>query len=163
MARTFLAPFVAPLLVAGVASALLAADVVAQTPPASGPRLGLGDYMTAFVQPRHAKLGLGGQVRNWDYLSYEQHELEETLEKVEKAVPRYRGANMADLLGMLKQPMADLQAAIQARDGAKFDAAYAALTDSCNACHRTTEHAMVVIQVPKAAMFPDQNFAPAKQ
>ena len=151
------------LLIAATVSMALALTAAAQTPPAnSDARLGLGDYMTAFVQPRHAKLGLGGQARNWEYAAYERRELEETLELVEKAVPRYRGAAMSDLLQMTKQPMADLEGAIKARDGAKFDAAYAGLTDACNACHRITEHAMIAIQVPKASMFPNQNFATPK-
>ena len=64
---------------------------------------------------------------------------------------------MSDLLRMTKQPMADLNAASKARDGAKFVAAYAGLTDACNACHRTIEHTMIVIQVPRASMFPNQN------
>ena len=148
------------LMIVATVSTTLAFTATAQTPPASpGAQLGLGDYMTAFVQPRHAKLGLGGQARNWEYVAYEWRELEETLELVEKAVPRYRGTAMSDLLQLTKQPMADVEAAIKARDGAKFDAAYAGLTDACNACHRTTEHSMVVIQVPKASMFPNQNFA----
>jgi hypothetical protein len=137
----------------------------AQTPPAKSPRPfspGLGDLMTAFVQPRHAKLGLGGQVRNWEYLAYEWSELDETFDLVEEQVPTYKKTAMKDLLAMIKAPMADLDAAIKARNGAKFDAAYGALTDGCNNCHRTTEHAMIVIQVPKASMFPNQNFSAQK-
>ena len=64
------------------------------------------------------------------------------------------------LLQLLKQPMAALDDAIKARDGARFDAAYGQLTDACNSCHVTTEHRMVVIQVPKASAFPNQDFAP---
>jgi hypothetical protein len=151
------------LLIAAAASTTLTLTATAQTPPSSpGARLGLGDYMTAFVQPRHTKLSLGGQARNWEYVAYERRELEETLELVKKAVPRYRNTAMSDLLAMTKQPMSDLDAAIKARDATKFDAAYTALTDACNACHRTTEHTMIVIQVPKASMFPNQNFAAPK-
>lgn len=152
-------PIFERLLIAAAISTFLTLTATAQTSSSPGVRLGLGDYMTAFVQPRHAKLGLGGQARNWEYVAYERHELEETLELVEKAVPRYRNTAMSDLLVMTKQPMSDLDAAIKARDAMKFDAAYAALTDACNACHRTTEHTMIVIQVPKASMFPNQNFA----
>ena len=32
---------------------------------------GLGELMTAFVQPRHIKLGLAGNARNWPYAAYE--------------------------------------------------------------------------------------------
>ena len=146
-------------------STVLAAGAAAQTPPIKSPppfSPGLGDLMTAFVQPRHAKLGLAGQARNWEYLAYEWSELNETFDLVEEQVPTYKTAAMKDLLAMIKTPMADLEAAIKARNGAKFDAAYAALTDGCNNCHRTTEHAMIVIQVPKASTFPNQNFSAPK-
>ena len=145
-----------------------AAAAAAQAPPATSPsnspvfRPTLGDLMTAFVQPRHLKIGLAGQTRNWEYLAYERHELEETFEAIEKLVPRYRNASMEDLLKMVEEPLKVLETAIKARDAAAFDAAYAKLTDACNACHVATEHRMVVIQVPRASMFPNQNFAVPK-
>ena len=58
---------------------------VAQTPPPYQPSM--GDLMVTIVQPRHLKLGLAGQARNWDYADYDQHELEESLEAVEKHIP----------------------------------------------------------------------------
>jgi hypothetical protein len=60
--------------------------------------------------------------------------------------------------------MDDLEAAIKAKDGARFDAAYAALTQACNACHHGTGRAMVVIQFPAAtASYPDQDFSVPKR
>ncbi len=146
-------------------SMALTLGVAAQTtPPKPAPAFqpGLGDLMTAFVQPRHIKLGLAGQARNWDYLTYERNELEEAFDLVEEQVPRFANVAMSDLLQIIKAPMSEIDAAIKARDGARFDAAYAQLTNACNACHVSTQHAMIVIQVPKASMFPDQNFAPQK-
>jgi hypothetical protein len=35
----------------------------------------LGDLMTMAIQPRHTKLGLAGQERNWPYAQYELSEL----------------------------------------------------------------------------------------
>jgi hypothetical protein len=35
----------------------------------------LGDLMTAFVQPRHIKLGLAGKEQNWPYAAYELDQL----------------------------------------------------------------------------------------
>jgi len=32
------------------------------------------------------------------------------------------------------------------------------LTEGCNACHATTDHAFVVIKVPSASAFPNQDF-----
>jgi hypothetical protein len=39
----------------------------------------LGDLMTMAVQPRHTKLGLAGQARNWPYAQYELSELRNAL------------------------------------------------------------------------------------
>ncbi len=147
-------------LLAAVLTGTMAMGTAAQTPPPFQP--GLGDLMTAFIQPRHIKLGLGGHARNWDYVAYEWSELNETFELVENQVPRYRDMAMSDLLQMVGPPMSALDSAIKARDGKQFDTAYGELTDACNACHRSTDHKMIVIQVPKAAMFPDQSFAPQK-
>jgi hypothetical protein len=157
-------PIVAIVLAACLAGSITA-DADAQAPSSSrAPSFqpGLGDLMTAFIQPRHIKLGLGGQARNWDYAAYEWSELNETFELVEKQVPKYGDMAMADLLQIVKKPMTSLEAAIKARDGSKFDTAYEALTGACNACHQTLDRKPIVIQVPKAAMFPDQSFAPQK-
>jgi len=143
----------------------LMALAAAQTPPPNPPtlRLGLGDLMTMLVQPRHTKLGLGGQARNWDYAAYELHELEEAFERAERAWPRYRTFSITELLGVTKEPIANLDAAIKAKDGAKFDAAYRSLTEACNACHHGTGRAVVVIQFPAAtAPYPDQDFTTPK-
>ncbi|MBS0519159.1 MAG: hypothetical protein JSR90_10730 [Proteobacteria bacterium] len=156
-------PFAVRIVLVSTVSLALACAAGAQSPSSDAGRqplrLGLGDLMTAFMQPRHAKLGIAGQARNWDYLTYERHEFEETLTLIERTVPRYRGTAMADLLLILREPVAALGAAINARDGAAYDAAYARLTDACNACHVATDHRMIVIQTPKVSTFPNQNFA----
>jgi len=53
-------------------------------------------------------------------------------------------------------------AAIKAGDAVKFAESYAQLTATCNACHQSTDHGAVVIQVPKASPYPDQDFRPSK-
>jgi hypothetical protein len=49
----------------------------------------LGDLMTAFVQPRHIKLGLAGNERNSLYAAYELDQLRETLADVAEILPKY--------------------------------------------------------------------------
>ena len=56
-------------------------------PPAYRP--GLGDLMTMTVQPRHLKLGLAGQERNWAFAAYALHELEESFERVARVWPKW--------------------------------------------------------------------------
>jgi hypothetical protein len=59
-------------------------------------------------------------------------------------------------------PIDDVAAAIKSKDVAKFAEAYAQLTATCNACHQSTDHGAVVIQVPRQSSYPDQDFAPHK-
>jgi hypothetical protein len=141
----------------------------AQTPPTpQGPapqayRPGLGDLMTMTVQPRHIKLGLAGREKNWSFAAYELHELEESFERIVRVWPMYRKTNIAELMvATTKEPMDAVSQAIKSADAARFDEAYARLTATCNACHQSTERAFVVIQVPQASPFPDQDFRPVK-
>ncbi len=54
--------------------------------------------------------------------------------------------------------MTAIETSIKLRDPAKFAAAYDRLTQGCNACHREVDHPYVVIKVPDASVFPDQDF-----
>jgi hypothetical protein len=58
----------------------------------------------------------------------------------------------------VKEPLAALDRAIQAKDGNQFSAAYRQLTESCNVCHRSYDRAAIVIQPPTVSSFPDQDF-----
>lgn len=126
-------------------------------------RPGLGDLMTMTVQPRHTKLGLAGQEKNWVLAAYELHELEESFERAALVWPMYRQTNFTELVAATtKEPMEAVSTAIKAADAAKFTEAYGRLTATCNACHQATERGFVVIQTPKASSFPDQDFRPVK-
>jgi hypothetical protein len=124
---------------------------------------GLGDLMTAFVQPRHIKLGLAGNEQNWPYAAYELNELRESFDNVAQLVPKHGALAMpAAIASTVRPPMAALDAAIKAKDQAAFGQAYGELTAACNACHQSADHAMIVIQAPTASAFPDQDFRPPK-
>lgn len=124
---------------------------------------GLGELMTAFVQPRHIKLGLAGNAHNWSYAAYELDELSETFDDVATLVPTHDNMPIpAMIASTVKPPMAALDAAIKAKDAAAFTKAYADLTAACNACHQSANHPMIVIQIPAASPFPDQNFRPQR-
>src|ERR1700687_4124690 len=60
-----------------------------ETKSASPYHPGLGDLMTAFVQPRHIKLGLAGSEQNWPYAAYELAELRESFGDVSRLVPKH--------------------------------------------------------------------------
>ena len=125
----------------------------------------LGDLMTAFVQPRHIKLGLAGSEQNWPYAAYELDQLRATFDDVAEILPKYRDLSIPDMItSTVSEPLAALNRAIQAKDSNQFSEAYGRLTASCNACHQSYDRSAIVIQPPTAAApFPDQDFrAPTK-
>ena len=159
-----------PLALVAGAIALAAVDLGNAQAPASAHtatpeayRPSFGDLMTIAIQPRHTKLGLAGQERNWPYAAYEFRELQSAFARTAATVPTYRSMNTADLIrATIKAPMDDVGAAITAGDDAKFAEAYARLTATCNACHQSTDHSAVIIQIPKTSSYPDQDFRPQK-
>ena len=144
---------------AGVASAQTAPP----TPPASsGPVpyvMGMGDLMNTLIQPRHAKLGLAGRAENWALANYALSELRQAFAGIVKAVPKFRGMPVGDLVDLaLTQPLNAVEAAIKQQDTQKFAAAYDQVTQGCNACHMELDHPYVVIKTPDASAFPNQEF-----
>ena len=155
MSNSMIRPWIAA---AAVALALAGGPAPAQTvQPDYHPSL--GDLMTMAVQPRHIKIGLAGRARNWAYLTYEASELRNAFNRVARTVPTYRNSDMAGMVASnIKEPLDRLDEAIKARDGRAFDAAYVEVTHACNTCHQGLGHPEVVIQLPQAWMYPDQNF-----
>jgi hypothetical protein len=126
-------------------------------------RPGLGELMTAFVQPHHIKLGLAGAAQNWPLADYELDELRETFEDIGKLIIKHGNLEIAPAIASTVKPSMDaVDTAIKAKDQAAFAKAYADLTAACNACHQSADHAMIVIQVPAftGSGFPDQDFNP---
>jgi len=146
-------------------TALAAATALAQSGEQAPAvyRPGLGDLMTMTVQPRHLKLGLAGQEKNWAYAAYELHELEESLERIAHVWPKWRQVDIGTtILATTKDPLESVEQAIKDRDPAKFNAAFGRLTATCNACHQSSNVGFVVIQVPRSSPFANQDFRPAK-
>ena len=157
------------LLVIGSLSVAMATMSSAQTPASPAPQpqtpapfeMRLGELMNTFILPRHAKLALAGQEANWPLASYVLKELRQSFDGVSKAVPRWNRLPLADMVKSLTtQPLADVEEAIRARDKAKFAAAMASVTRSCNSCHTATDNAFIVIVTPDQSPFQNQNFRP---
>jgi len=122
----------------------------------------MGDLMTMAIQPRHIKLHLAGAQQNWSYAGYELGELRNAFARIARTIPTYRTVDTANMTAAVTQAsLADLEQAIKARSPKQFAVAYAHLIQACNACHEALNHAEVVIKVPAAGMFPDQEFQPS--
>ncbi len=121
-----------------------------------------GDLMTMAVQPRHIKLGLAGSAGNWTYASYELSELRNAFARIARTIPRYNGADTPALFtAMTDEPLTSVSNAIKDHDMREFRRAYGQLTTACNACHISQRHAFVVIRVPTAYPYEDQNLRSA--
>jgi hypothetical protein len=138
----------------------------AATPQTRGPAStalnyvpGVGDLMNLLVQPRHAKLGLALKANNWDLAAYAHKELAQSFHTVATVQPKFRNLTVAEMIeSMTGEPMRRLDDAIRARDAKRAAEAFAELTDGCNSCHTALNHGFVVIKVPEASSFPNQEF-----
>ena len=123
----------------------------------------MGDLMTMAIQPRHIKLYYAGDQQNWSYAAYELGELRNAFARITRTIPQYHAVDTANITAAVTQaPLDAIEGAIKARSPNQFALAYAQLTQECNACHQSLNHAEVVIKVPAAAIFPDQEFRPVK-
>jgi hypothetical protein len=119
--------------------------------------------MSMLIQPRHAKLALAGKAENWPLAGYMLKELRQGFVIASRAVPRWRGLPTPDLIdAAVDHPMRVLDAAIKLKYRRQFDEGFESLTAGCNACHATTDHGFVVIKVPDASAFPNQEFEPKR-
>jgi hypothetical protein len=134
-----------------------AAPVPTAPPPVLKP-FSFGDLMDTLVQPRHVKLALAGRAQNWALAAYVLHQIKDALSYVAITHPRFRNQSVPELMeAMTGGPLEALDQAIKANDAQKFTEAYARLTAGCNACHAALGQP-VVIKIPDASVFPDQDF-----
>jgi hypothetical protein len=121
--------------------------------------------MNMVIQPRHTKLGLAGQAENWQLATYYFQELKAGFGVVSRAVPRWKGLPVPDLIDAAVVPaFAVLDFAIKAGEPRQFAESYAKLTQGCNNCHTTADHQYIVIKTPDpsaANAWPDQEFKPS--
>ena len=115
------------------------------------------------TQVRHAKLWLAGEARNWDLADYEIDELKEGLEDIVKYFPVYKDMPVGRMIETTAMaPIKDVEAAIKAKDRARFISAFDKLTAACNTCHQSANRPFIVVQRPTGSAFPNQSFVPKK-
>jgi hypothetical protein len=120
---------------------------------------GVGDMMNLLVQPRHAKLGLALQARNWELAGYALKELQQAFGTVATVQPKYRNFTVAEMIqSMTGDATRDLDDAISARNAKRSADAFDGLTDGCNSCHTALGYPFVVIKAPERSSFPNQEF-----
>jgi hypothetical protein len=143
-------------------AALKAAPPATTAAAAEPPELGA---QMLELQIRHARLWQAGQRRNWLLSQFQLAELREAFAGVVETNGDHASLQpqrLAIVLPAMVDPaLNQLQAAIDAHDGAKFDAAYDALSASCNGCHAAAGHGFLVIQRPRTPVLDNLRAEPA--
>jgi hypothetical protein len=141
------------------AGARIAAETSSAAPTVESYAPGLGDFMTAYVQPHHIKLWLAGSAGNWKLAAYEANELSETFEDVTTYQATWKNVPVAQLVKEIILPALNkVDAAIAGKNVVAFKTAYGALTAACNSCHTMAQREFLEIKVPSGDPFSDQNF-----
>jgi len=110
------------------------------------------------AQQQHLKLWFAGKSRNWELAAFELRQLTDSLAE---AAIFYPGIPVNNVTTM-KDPLLAIADAISAGDSRKFAANMRALTDGCNACHKSLQRGFITIGIPADQQQPPANqiFAP---
>ena len=111
----------------------------------------LSDLMNR-LQLQHAKLWFAGKLSNWGLANYEIQQIEANLEATGKLLADPSRADHA------KQQLQAVRQALQSKDLPAFMSSYAAMTNECNSCHRSSGYAAITIQIPLTLPVPNQSF-----
>jgi hypothetical protein len=115
---------------------------------------GLGEFMTG-IQLHHAKLWFAGQNQNWPLADFEIHEIQEALDDIDefcKDRPEVKS------IGMLKPAIDSVTDAIRQKDLQLFKNSFSLLTNTCNNCHKATDHGFNVVVIPVIPPVSNQDF-----
>ncbi len=115
---------------------------------------GLGEFMTG-IQLHHAKLWFAGQNQNWPLADFEIHEIQEALDDIDefcKDRPEVKS------IGMLKPAIDSVTDAIRQKNLQSFKNSFSLLTNTCNNCHKATDHAFNVVIIPTNPPVSNQDF-----
>ena len=118
-------------------------------------RPGFGEFMSD-IQVHHEKLWFAGQNQNWKLADFEINEIKESLDDINKYCtdrPERKS------LGMIDEPLQNIETAIQQKKVALFKSDFIILTSTCNSCHQATSHGFNVIKIPTTPPFSNQDFS----
>jgi hypothetical protein len=119
---------------------------------------GLGEFMMG-IQIHHAKLWFAGENQNWPLADFEIHEIRESLDDIDEFCndrPEVKS------IGMLKGPIDSVTNAIRQKDLQLFKTSFYLLTNTCNNCHKATDHGFNVVIIPTTPPVSNQDFRVAK-
>jgi hypothetical protein len=119
---------------------------------------GFGEFMTS-IQMHHAKLWFAGQNKNWKLADFEVHEIEEALDNIRK----FNNDRIeAKSINMINPAMDSIDSSIQRKNIKSFTSSFNLLTNTCNNCHKTTEHEFNIVTIPSSLPVVNQSFKPVQ-
>jgi len=117
---------------------------------------GFGEFMTS-IQLHHAKLWFAGINNNWKLADFEIHEIQETLDDIQKFnTDRPETKSIV----MIYPALDSVNHAIAQHNSQQFKSSFMYLTNTCNICHRATEHEFNVVIIPSNPPTSNQSFEP---
>jgi hypothetical protein len=119
---------------------------------------GFGEFMSG-IQTHHAKLWFAGQNQNWPLADFEMHEIRESLD----AILKYCNERPeVKAIGMINPAIDSISNAIQQKNPELFKSSFILLTNTCNNCHKETDHGFNVVTVPTNLPVVNQDFKSGK-
>ena len=119
---------------------------------------GFGEFMSG-IQIHHAKLWFAGQNQNWALADFEVHEIQESLDDIQKFCTD-RPETKA--ITMINPAIDSISNAIAQKDPGRFKSSFVLLTNTCNSCHKATEHGFNVVTIPTNLPVVNQDFKASK-
>ncbi|HEV8284278.1 MAG TPA: hypothetical protein VGQ09_08205 [Chitinophagaceae bacterium] len=115
---------------------------------------GFGEFMSS-IQMHHAKLWFAGINNNWKLADFEIHEIQEALEDIQKF---NTDRPESKVIGMINPAIDSVSNAIKRQNEQLFKNSYSFLTNTCNNCHKATEHEFNMVTVPSVSPVSNQDF-----
>jgi hypothetical protein len=115
---------------------------------------GFGEFMSS-IQVHHNKLWFAGENQNWKLADFEIHEIQETIEDIEKFQTEREESRK---IGMIKPALDSVIAAIEQKNSTLFKNSFVLLTNTCNNCHRATNFEFNQVKIPDNPPFSNQIF-----
>ena len=120
---------------------------------------GLGEFMSG-IQMHHAKLWFAGENQNWELADFEVNEIRESLEDIQKYCSDRPEVKAIRMINFAIDSIAN---AIKQNNLQSFKGSFILLTNTCNNCHRETNHVFNVVTIPTAMPVANQDFKPANK
>jgi hypothetical protein len=119
---------------------------------------GFGEIMSG-IQVHHAKLWYAGVNENWKLAEFEIHEIQEGLDDI---INFNADRPESSAITMINPAIDSISTAITTMNLTQFRNSFTLLTNSCNDCHKATNHEFNVVTIPVAQPVVNQDFKPRR-